>query len=177
VNQLIREFPAVDARMVEAYNLRDEMGRIAAGGTAAGGPINPSAEDKPIRHAPPAPPTDAAAVAKAVETAAALLTQAEEARAAGKWLMAHVLADNVAYNLHYTPSADRAAKLKSAIEADWDNAAERAAFLAPRMLRARNAAASGERIQLREAAQEILARYPYCEEALELRTLLIAAGE
>lgn len=177
LNQLIREFPAVNSRMVEAYTLRDEMGRIAAGGSGTVAPVNPTAGDADIRHAPPVPPTDPAAVSRAVETAASLLRQAEEARTAGNWLRAHLFADNIAYNLHYTPSAERAAKLKAAIEADWDKEAERAKFVEPRMKKARDAAAAGERIALREAAQEVLARYPYCEEALELRTLLIAAGE
>jgi len=176
LNQLLREFPGHE-RIVDAANARDEMGRISAGGGAGPAPVNPSNPTSAIRSAPPEVPTNPELVQRAVDSAATLLTQAEAARKDGKWLLAHVIADNIAFNLHYTPSADKAAKLRDAIEADWKDEAKRNAWIAPRMSKIRDAAEKGERSELRTLAQEILGRYPYCEEAIELRSLLIAAGE
>lgn len=153
--------PRVDAVTATFQKVRTILG--AMGGTTGERFL---AELRALR--PPAP-TQPDVLAKADEQARAHYGLAQRAYASGDWALAHLLADNVAWNLHYTSVSTDADGLARRIESSWNNSTERRKWLLPRIEEAESRALLGSYDEAIELLRLALMRYPLAPEAAALR--------
>ncbi|MCA8939550.1 MAG: hypothetical protein KDB07_07070, partial [Planctomycetes bacterium] len=126
-----------------------------------------------LRGVRPRAPRDEAKLAEAQESAKTLMGVASSAFESGNWMQAYLFADNVAFNFHYTDTAQEAKAMRTKVLDEWKDARKRYAYCAPILRHAETEIyLGGNREKIEAMLRRVIARYPKNREADDARKLI-----